>query len=68
MKYNPPNGTILLWPAAVKLPEGWIIYDIDSPQEETEDYDNSNWTTILIQKVDNLTWIEHLAKQRGLVV
>jgi hypothetical protein len=58
-----PIGTIVLFTEKNPLPIGWI------PTDGYVDIDNVDGDKVIaIQKVDNLTYIEHLAKQRGLVV
>ena len=63
-----PTGYVILWEKKNPIPEGWIQESnyMDSINNITG-YQNSK-TIIAIKKVDNLTWIEHLAKQRGLVI
>ena len=65
-----PLGYRLLWRNTDPIPAGFIIrgtanriYEheyFESPRKELEDL-------IVIEQVDNLTWIEHLAKERHLV-
>lgn len=57
-----PLWTIILWREKDPIPNGWI------PTNDYIDIDNIDDNKIIaIQKVDNLTWIEHLAKERHLV-
>jgi hypothetical protein len=70
-----PFGSVVWWPVKEKLPDGWILYEQPTNQIITEVHRSShspvhgriNNEVLLIQKVDNLTWIEHLAKERHLV-
>lgn len=63
-----PIGTLLLWEQKNKIPYGYIA------QGNARQFmlgqglkTNLDESTIIILKVDNLTWIEHLAKERHLV-
>ena len=55
-----PIGYSILWGKKNPIPEGWI------QEDNYIDYYNRE-NIILIKKVDNLTWFEHLAKERHLV-
>jgi cysteine synthase len=63
-----PVGYMLLWEEKNPVPDGWISRgtELDFVPDSLTLKMPEN--VILIEKVDNLTWIEHLAKQRGLVV
>lgn len=57
-----PKGYLVFWPLNKPIPEGWgIAHDTDNKIISASD------STIVITKLDNLTWIEQEAKKRNLI-
>jgi len=55
-----PIGYMSYWGVKESIPFGWIPVEVKQTMF-------GNGQTIIIQKVDNLTYVEHLAKQKNLV-
>lgn len=62
-----PFGTLVHWNAQLPIPDGWVFFGRDWAAIATFSDNDTAVQYILIQKLSNLDWIEHLAKKKKLV-